>query len=96
MLKPTVKFKIFFKELKCCSDLVGQARLVLLLEETFANNYIMFLLGLMHLPIMGSGYLQNDKIIENPTSTRFSATCLHDYPEKQATLCYKPCEKRSD
>ena len=38
---------------------------------------------------------QNGKIVENPSSTRFSARCPYDYPEKQAALCYKPCEKRS-
>jgi hypothetical protein len=49
-----------------------------------------------YLPIEGSRYLQNGKIIENPSSTRFGARCPYDYPEKQAALCYKPCEKRSD
>ena len=45
MLNSTVKFEIFFKQLKCCSDLVGHARLVLLPEEIFANNDIISLLG---------------------------------------------------
>jgi hypothetical protein len=52
--------------------------------------------GHLPIPIEGSKYLQNGKTIENPSSTRFGARCPYDYPEKQAALCYKRCEKRSD
>ena len=48
-----------------------------------------------YLPISGSKYLQNGKITENPSSTKFGARCPYGYPEMDGLICYKPCQKRS-
>ena len=49
-----------------------------------------------YLPISGSNYIQNGKIIENPSSTKFGARCPYGYPEMDGLICYKPCKKPSD
>ena len=50
-----------------------------------------------YLPFKGSRYIQNGKIMENTgLSTSSVPRCPHDYPEKQAALCYKPCKRPSD
>lgn len=48
-----------------------------------------------YLPISGSKYLQNGKITENPSSTKFGARCPYGYPEMDGAICYQPCQKRS-
>ena len=50
-----------------------------------------------YLPIQGSRYLQNGKIIENTgLSTTSVPRCPSNYPEEQAALCYQSCVKASD
>ena len=47
-----------------------------------------------YLPISDKKYLQNGKIMENPSSTRFGARCPYGYPEMDGLICYQPCQKR--